>query len=158
MNGIAMTGMRILATLLAALACALVASAQSADETAKSRHLLPHIADGDGWRSRVLVTNVSSFDEPVQDPVVRSFHPSVRERERGEGVGYDGDLRVAQDGGLSGLEHPQRVGAGVGIRNAGLLGSLWLPRWCLRRKPDRGRRRAWRRCRARRWGRCSSFR
>ena len=62
MNGIAMKGMRILATLLAAIACAQPATAQfSPDETAKSRHILPHIADGDGWRSRVLVTNVSSF-------------------------------------------------------------------------------------------------
>ena len=51
--------MRILATLLVTLACALPATAQSSDETAKRRHHLPHIADGDGWRSLVLVTNVS---------------------------------------------------------------------------------------------------
>ena len=60
MNGIAMTGMRILALLLAGLACALPSTAQSSpDETAKRRHHLPHIADGDGWRSLVLVTNAS---------------------------------------------------------------------------------------------------
>ena len=68
MNGIAMTGMRMLAMLLAALVCALPASAhpaqdfepigdQPVDETAKRRQILPHIADGEGWRSRVLVTN-----------------------------------------------------------------------------------------------------
>ena len=51
--------MRIIAALLVTLACALPAAAQSFDETAKHRHLLPHIADGDGWRSLVLVTNVA---------------------------------------------------------------------------------------------------
>ena len=32
---------------------------QSSDETAKRLHLLPHIADGDGWQSTLLVTNVA---------------------------------------------------------------------------------------------------
>ena len=50
--------MKILATLLATIACALPAAAQY-DETAKSFHLLPHLADGGGWRSVLLVTNVS---------------------------------------------------------------------------------------------------
>ena len=50
--------MKILATLLATIAFALPAAAQY-DETAKSFHLLPHLADGGGWRSVVLVTNVS---------------------------------------------------------------------------------------------------
>ena len=50
--------MKILATLLATVACALPAAAQY-DETAKSFHLLPHLADGDGWQSVLLVTNVS---------------------------------------------------------------------------------------------------
>ena len=49
---------KILATLLATIACALPAAAQY-DETAKSFHLLPHLADGDGWQSVLLVTNVS---------------------------------------------------------------------------------------------------
>ena len=32
---------------------------QSSDETAKRFHLLPHIADGNGWQSTLLVTNVA---------------------------------------------------------------------------------------------------
>ena len=43
----AMKRMKILATLLATIACALPAAAQY-DETAKSFHLLPHLADGGG--------------------------------------------------------------------------------------------------------------
>ena len=50
---------RILATLLVVIACAQPATAQSSDETAKRLHLLPHIADGDGWKSLLLVTNVA---------------------------------------------------------------------------------------------------
>ena len=50
--------MKILATLLATIAFALPAAAQY-DETAKSFHLLPHLADGGGWQSRLLVTNTS---------------------------------------------------------------------------------------------------
>ena len=50
--------MKILAILLATIACALPAAAQY-DETAKSFHLLPHLADGGGWQSVLLVTNVS---------------------------------------------------------------------------------------------------
>ena len=50
--------MKILAILLATIACALPAAAQY-DETAKSFHLLPHLADGGGWQSRLLVTNTS---------------------------------------------------------------------------------------------------
>ncbi len=40
-----------------AVAFALPAAAQS-DETAKRFHVLPHIADGGGWQSSLLVTNV----------------------------------------------------------------------------------------------------
>ena len=54
----AMKRMKILATLLATIACALPAAAQY-DETAKSFHLLPHLADGGGWQSVLLVTNTS---------------------------------------------------------------------------------------------------
>ena len=54
----AMKRMKILATLLATIAFALPAAAQY-DETAKSFHLLPHLADGGGWQSVLLVTNVS---------------------------------------------------------------------------------------------------
>ena len=50
--------MKILATLLVTIAFALPAAAQY-DETAKSFHLLPHLADGGGWQSILLVTNVS---------------------------------------------------------------------------------------------------
>ena len=53
-----MKRMKILATLLATIAFALPAAAQF-DETAKSFHLLPHLADGGGWQSVLLVTNVS---------------------------------------------------------------------------------------------------
>ena len=54
-----MKGVRLVATLLVILACALSAAAQSSDEAAKRRHFLPHIADGGGWKSLVQVTNVS---------------------------------------------------------------------------------------------------
>ena len=47
-----------LATLLVTIACALPALAQS-DERAKRFHVLPHLADGGGWQSSLLVTNVS---------------------------------------------------------------------------------------------------
>ena len=53
-----MKRMKMLAILLATIACALPAAAQY-DETAKSFHLLPHLADGGGWQSRLLVTNTS---------------------------------------------------------------------------------------------------
>ena len=53
-----MKRMKTLATLLATIAFALPAAAQN-DETAKSFHLLPHLADGGGWQSILLVTNVS---------------------------------------------------------------------------------------------------
>ena len=50
--------MKLVTLLVAMVACTLPAIAQS-DETAKSFHLLPHLADGDGWQSVLLVTNVS---------------------------------------------------------------------------------------------------
>ena len=55
---------RTLSTLsLITMACALPALAQS-DETAKRFHVLPHLADGGGWRSSLLVTNVSPSASP----------------------------------------------------------------------------------------------
>ena len=45
------------------MACALPALAQS-DETAKRFHVLPHLADGGGWKSSLLVTNVSLSASP----------------------------------------------------------------------------------------------
>ena len=45
-------------TLLVAMACALPAIAQS-DETAKRFHVFPQLADGGGWQSVLLVTNVA---------------------------------------------------------------------------------------------------
>ena len=51
---------KVLATLLVTIAFALPAAAQS-DETAKSFHILPHLADGGGWGSLLLVTNVSQL-------------------------------------------------------------------------------------------------
>ena len=50
--------MKLVTLLVAMVACTLPAIAQS-DETAKSFHLLPHFADGGGWQSVLLVTNVS---------------------------------------------------------------------------------------------------
>ena len=50
--------MKLVTLLVAMVACTMPAIAQS-DETAKSFHLLPHLADGDGWQSVLLVTNVS---------------------------------------------------------------------------------------------------
>ena len=52
-----------LSPLLIAISCALPALAQS-DETAKRFHVLPHLADGGGWRSSLLVTNVSPSASP----------------------------------------------------------------------------------------------
>ncbi len=53
-----MKPLRILVTLLLAMACALPAIAQS-DETAKRFHVFPQLADGGGWQSFLLVTNVA---------------------------------------------------------------------------------------------------
>ena len=50
--------MKLVTLLVAMVACTLPAAAQY-DETAKSFHLLPHLADGGGWQSVLLVTNVS---------------------------------------------------------------------------------------------------
>ena len=50
--------MKLTVTLLLAMACALPAIAQS-DETAKRFHVFPQLADGGGWQSFLLVTNVS---------------------------------------------------------------------------------------------------
>ena len=47
-----------LATLLAAMACALPAIAQS-DETAKRFHVFPVLVDGGGWQSVLILTNVA---------------------------------------------------------------------------------------------------
>ena len=47
------------AVLALLLLAALAPLSQASDETAKRVHLLPHIADGDGWRSTLLVTNVA---------------------------------------------------------------------------------------------------
>ena len=47
-----------LITLLVAMACTLPAIAQS-DETAKRFHVFPQLADGGGWQSVLLVTNVA---------------------------------------------------------------------------------------------------
>ena len=52
------TLMKLVTLLVAMVACTLPAIAQS-DETAKSVHLLPHLADGGGWQSVLLVTNTS---------------------------------------------------------------------------------------------------
>ena len=52
----------VLATLLIALCGPLPATAQSPDEAAKRFHVFPQIADGGGWRSVLLATNVSSSE------------------------------------------------------------------------------------------------
>ena len=49
---------KMFATLLMTFACALPAIAQS-DETAKRFHVFPQLADGGGWQSLLLVTNVA---------------------------------------------------------------------------------------------------
>ena len=49
----------ILVTLLVGMACALPAIAQS-DETAKRSHVFPQLADGGGWSSVFIITNVST--------------------------------------------------------------------------------------------------
>ena len=53
---------RSLATLLMILAFALPALAQPADETAKRFHVFPRLADGGGFQSVLLVTNVASSE------------------------------------------------------------------------------------------------
>ena len=54
---------RTLAAMLVILLCALPSGAQF-NKTAKRFHILPHIADGGGWRSSLLVTNVSESVSP----------------------------------------------------------------------------------------------
>ena len=56
-----MKPIKIIAALLATIAWALPAAAQF-DETAKRFHIFPHIADGGGWFSVLLVTNASPAD------------------------------------------------------------------------------------------------
>ena len=51
--------MKIFVTLLLATIAIALPTAAQYDETAKSFHLLPHLADGGGWQSILLVTNVS---------------------------------------------------------------------------------------------------
>ncbi len=51
---------RMLATIVMTIVGALPAIAQS-DDTAKLAHVLPHIVDGDGWQSTLLVTNVADL-------------------------------------------------------------------------------------------------
>ena len=53
--------MKLVTLLVAMVACTLPAAAQY-DETAKSFHILPHLADGGGWQSVLLVTNVSQSE------------------------------------------------------------------------------------------------
>jgi len=55
--------MKILAALLVAIACATPVVAQH-DESAKRFHLVPHLADGGGWKSFLMVTNVSRTASP----------------------------------------------------------------------------------------------
>ena len=60
-----------LVTLLVAMACALPAIAQS-DETAKRFHVFPQLADGGGWQSFLLVTNVSQSSSFCTFAIARS--------------------------------------------------------------------------------------
>ena len=39
-------------------------ASRSSDETAKSLHVVPHLADGGGWKSFLMVTNVSKASSP----------------------------------------------------------------------------------------------
>jgi hypothetical protein len=73
---------RTLAATLVILLCALPAGAQFS-ETAKRFHVLPHIADGGGWRSSLLVTNVS---ESVSPCTLQLHGLSVDRFETAEGV------------------------------------------------------------------------
>lgn len=52
-----------LATLMVTIAWALPTAAQH-DEAAKRFHVLPHLADGNGWQSILLVTNASASASP----------------------------------------------------------------------------------------------
>ena len=56
--------------LVAMLACALPAIAQS-DETAKRVHVFPQLADGGGWQSVLLVTNVCAVIELLHVRITR---------------------------------------------------------------------------------------
>ena len=110
-----MKGMRIIATLLAALACALPAAAQSADETAKYRHLLPHIADGGGWRSLVLVTNVS----PAASRCRLELHGSLSMNR------FEAMSGIRASGSTATFELPESGGYVVwGTRNESYLGKF----------------------------------
>ena len=57
-EGLEMKRTTIISVLLIVPAFVLPGAAQS-DETAKCSYLLPHIADGGGWQSTLLVTNVT---------------------------------------------------------------------------------------------------
>ena len=93
-----MTRMKILAALLATIACALPAAAQS-DETAKSFHVLPHLADGAGWRSFLIVTNVSEAASPY---TLQLYGLSVDRFEAASGVTAAGSTATFQLPGAGG--------------------------------------------------------
>ena len=72
--------------MLVILLCALPADAQF-NKTAKRFHVLPHIADGGGWRSSLLVTNVS---ESVSPCTLQLYGLSVDRFETAGGVAAAG--------------------------------------------------------------------
>ena len=78
----------ILATLLLTIAPALPALAQS-DPTAGRSHFLPHIADGGGWQSTLIVTNVSD-DVSHCSLEVNGSLTLDRFQDAGDGVTMDG--------------------------------------------------------------------
>ena len=114
-----MKPMRILATLLVTTACALPAAAQ-VDETAKRFHVLPLIADGSGWQSFVLVTNVAQSASPCTVEL------------HGLGVDRFGDvIGVTATGSTATFELPGRGGNLVwGTRNESALASGYATLHC----------------------------
>ena len=80
------------------IACALPAVAQY-DETAKSFHLLPHLADGSGWQSVLLVTNVSQSASRCTFNVYGMALNRFREDSGVTAAGSTATFQMAGDGG-----------------------------------------------------------
>ena len=71
------------------------------EETAKRFHVLPHIADGGGWQSSLLVTNVS---QSASSCTLQLYGLGLDRFEDARGVtaaGFDGDLRATGSGAVT---------------------------------------------------------
>ena len=102
------TLMKLVALLVAMVACTLPAIAQS-DETAKSFHLLPHLADGDGWQSVLLVTNVSQSASHCTFNVYGVPLNRFREFSGVTAAGLTARFQLEGNGGYLTMAHEERI-------------------------------------------------